>query len=139
MKYTIMTGTGKQYRNLDHGAAVDLLKTMRHDKLCNVMVKDDHGDVPANFLELAADIEREAGYVGASPRECEHNLKRATRGRPRMGDDRRVRLCTSVDPATAAAIDADRRDNESQGQVLDRWARLVQSVHDARKAVVTAL
>lgn len=42
-----------------------------------------------------------------------------TAGRPRFGSSRRVRMCISVDPATAAAIDRE-RGPLSAGQFVDR-------------------
>jgi hypothetical protein len=48
-------------------------------------------------------------------------------GRPRMGVDPRERINTTVDAATAAAIDADLQPGESRGQVLDRWAKRVKT------------
>lgn len=48
------------------------------------------------------------------------------RGRPKCirkhPGDCRVRINTTVSPKTAEALEADRRPNEGQGQVIDRWA-----------------
>lgn len=43
-------------------------------------------------------------------------------GRPLSGAERRAKICYSIAPETAAAIESDRREGESKGQVLDRWA-----------------
>lgn len=46
----------------------------------------------------------------------------AKMGRPLMGSERRQLVSVTVDAATLAAIEADTRDGESRGQVIDRWA-----------------
>ena len=44
-------------------------------------------------------------------------------GRPRLGANPRHRINTTIDESTRAAIKGDRRGTESDGQILDRWAR----------------
>lgn len=67
--------------------------------------------------------------VRVTPQEVEDNEwevghpKKPKMGRPRLGGERRVKLETTVDASTLAAIDNDTRALESRGQVLDRWAK----------------
>jgi hypothetical protein len=70
-----------------------------------------------------------AAFAELSPSERSADLADVTAeldrhaGRPRQAKEKRVKVCYSIHPITAAAIDDDRRTGESKGQVIDRWAR----------------
>ncbi len=86
----------------------------RLGEVVGLVTRDGLATGAAVRLKNGATVEVSAGVVKQLPRPAH---------RPKLNPgEARVRLNTTVRPATLEAITADKRPGESLGQVVDRWA-----------------
>lgn len=114
------------------------LKTIKDEGLYReALIEAGAEESSAAMCAIEARVEGFTGHMAAShaayclndrsalTRDAGHAERQLRKvGRPVTGLPRRQVLHTTVAAETLAAIEAGRKDGESQGQVLDRWAAM---------------